>query len=314
VRRHRQEGRLLILALAAALSSGCRCKGDTKVGDKRAFACAEVPSRDTHEETDLGDGKRLVRDGVRAIVRGVPDDAPTVVTSFEGATGATDSEGGSAGVLPARRPIELPVPNGVAAVVVVGLGRLAREPLAAALSALAKKAPLVVAVAGPEDEVDFVRAAIADAGKRVVDGGVVRALAISNLELVVVPGSDDPSSIAEHGRGCVVRVEDVRALASKLGPPVQGKPRVALVHAAPSRDPQKPMANDALNDVTAWLVGGPLDRDGAVELAIPPGVSAPLLPVPRTTAPRTTSTPSLVPPGFLLLRGDGGILLIKRVG
>lgn len=297
-RRRQREGQVLTLALAAALSSGCRCRGDTKIGDKRAFACAEVPSRDGHEEIDLGDGKRLVRDGVRAVIRGVPDDAPAVITSFEGASG----------------PVDVPVPNGTAAVFVVGLGRLAREPLTAALSAVAKKAPVVVAVAGPEDEVDLVRAAIVDAGKRVVDGGVFRAFAIANLELVVVPGSDDPSAIAEHGRGCVVRLDDVRALSQKLGARAQGKPRVAVVYAAPARDPQNPRANDGLGEVSAWLVGGPLDRDGAVELSIPPGAPAPLLPVPRATAPRTTSTPGLVPPGYLLLRADGGILQVKREG
>lgn len=299
MRRRRHQGQVLALALAAALCSGCRCKGDTKVGDKRAFACAEVPSRDAHDETDLGDGKRLVRDGVRAVLRGVPDDAPAVVTSFDGASSAA---------------LDLAVPSGASAVFVVGLGRLPREPLAAALTALAKKAPLVVAVAGPEDEVDLVRAAIADAGKRVVDGGVVRALAIANLEIVVVPGSDDPSMIADHGRGCVVRIDDVRALSAKLGARVGGKPRVALVYAAPSRDPQNPRAADALGEVSAWLVGGPLDRDGAVELSIPPGTPAPLLPVPRATAPRTTSTPGLVPPGYLLLRAEGGIVQLKREG
>jgi hypothetical protein len=312
VQRRHQEGRLLILALAAALSSGCRCKGDTKVGDKRAFACAEVPSRDAHEEIDLGEGKRLVRDGVRAVLRGVPDDAPAVVTSFDETRG-DGTWGDATKVGEGAVSLDLPVPSGAAAVFVVGLGRLPREPLGRALGALAQKAPLVVAVAGPEDEVDLVRGAIADAGKRVVDGGVVRSLAVSNLELVSVPGSDDPSAIAEHGRGCLVRFDDVRALANKLGPHPQGKPRVALVYAAPSRDPQKPMANDALTEVTAWLVGGPLDRDGAAELAIPPGVPAPLLPIPRASAPRTSSTPGLVPAGFLLLRGDGGILQIKQL-
>lgn len=294
MRRRRQEGRLLIaLALSAAVS-GCRCKGETKIGDKRAFACAEVPSKDAHDEIDLGDGRRLVRDGVRAVLRGVPEDQPVLITSFDG---------GAA---------EVPVPSGVAAAFVVGLGRLPREPLAKALGAIAAKTPVVVALAGPEDEVDLVRGAIGDAGKRVVDGGVVRALSIANVEVVSVPGSDDPSSIAEHGRGCVVRAEDVRALASKLGPPSKERPRVAVVYAAPSRDPARPLASDALTDVGAWLVGGPLDRDGAVELALPAGAPAPLLPVPRAAAPRTTSTPGLIPRGFLLLRADGGVIQIRR--
>ncbi|MBI2391476.1 MAG: hypothetical protein HYV09_17940 [Deltaproteobacteria bacterium] len=293
MRRRRQEGRLLI-ALALAAVSGCRCKGETKIGDKRAFACAEVPSKDVHDEIDLGDGKRLVRDGVRAVLRGVPEDQPALITSFEG--GAAD----------------VPVPVGVAAVFVVGLGRLPREPLGKALGAIAAKAPLVVALAGPEDEVDLVRGAIADAGKRVVDGGVVRALSIANLEIVSVPGSDDPSSIAEHGRGCVVRPEDVRALAGKLGPASKDRPRIAVVYAAPSRDPARPLANDPLTDVGAWLVGGPLDRDGAVELALPPGAPPPLLPVPRAAAPRTTSTPGVIPAGYLLLRGDGGVVQLRR--
>lgn len=306
MRGRRHEGQVLALALAAALFPGCRCRGDTKVGDKRAFACAEVPSRDAHEETDLGDGKRLVRDGVRAVLRGVPEDAPVLVTSFEGAS--EGAAGGPGGV------VELAIPKDVAAVFVVGLGRLPREPLARSFEALAKKAPLVVVVPGPEDEVDLVRAAIADSGKRVVDGGVVRALAAANLEVVVVPGSDDPSAIAEHGHGCVVRAEDVKALAAKLGARAQGRPRVALVYAAPSRDPQNPRANDALSEVSAWLVGGPLDRDGAAELTLPAGSPAPLLPVPRATSPRTTSTPGLVPPGWLLLRAEGGAVQIKREG
>lgn len=288
--------RPLALFVVAALSAGCRCKGDTKVGEKRAFACAEVPSRDAHDEVDLGEGKRLVRDGVRASIKGVPDDAPVAVTSFEGGAG------------------EPALPSNVGAVFVVGLGRLPREALAQALSSLAKKVPVVVAVAGPEDEVDLVRAAIADAGKRVVDGGVIRAFSLGGLEVVTIPGSDDPSTIAEHGRGCVVRAEDVRALSQKLGPRAPNRPRVALVYAAPGRDPGNPRANDALAEVSAWLVGGPLDRDGAVELALAPGAAPPLLPIPRAVAPRTTSTPGLVPPGFVLLEARGGIVQMKRVG
>ncbi len=300
MRRRRQAGQGLSLLVLGAALSGCRCRGDTNVGDKRAYACAEVPGRDAHVEIDLGDGKRLVRDGVRAALRGVPEDAPALVTSFEGAA-ATGS-------------IDLAVPDGVAVVFVVGLGALPREVLSKALAALAKRVPLVVAAPGPADEVDVVRSAIADAGKRVVDGGEVRALAVAGLEVVVVPGSDDPSAIAEHGAGCVVRVEDVLALAQRLGPRVGGKARVALVYAAPSRDPAAPRANDALAEVSAWLVAGPLDRDGAVELALPPGAPPPMLPLPRATAPRTTSTPGLVPPGFVLLKGDAGVVHLRRNG
>ena len=74
----------------------------------------------------------------------------------------------------------------------------------------------------------------------------------------------------------------------------------------------RPVTEDA--EVSAWLVGGPLDRDGAVELALAPGAAPPLLPIPRAVAPRTTSTPGLVPPGFVLLEARGGIVQMKRVG
>lgn len=282
---------MLLLSIVVSLA-GCRCRGETKVGEKRAFACAEVPSKDAHQELELGDGKKLVRDGVRARVQGVADDAAVAVTSFEG--GAAD----------------LAIPSGTAAVFVVGLGGLSREKLAAALTATSKRVPLVVAVMGPEDEVDVARNAIADAGSRVVDGGVVRAFALAGLELVTIPGSDDPASLADHGRGCVVRPEDTRALAQKLG--AATRPRVALVYAAPSRDPSRPLANDALTGVSTWLVGGPIDSDAPPELAIAKGAYAPSIAVPRAAKPRTSSTPGVTPPGMLLLRADGTTVQLRR--
>jgi hypothetical protein len=272
--------------------AGCRCKGETKIGEKRAFACAEVPSKDAHEEIDLGDGKRLIRDGVRVTVRGVTEDAPVAITSFEG--GAAD----------------LSVPSGTSAVFVIGLGGLSREALAKALTATSKRVPLVVAVMGPEDEVDLARAAIGDAGARVVDGGSLRAFSLAGLEIVTVPGSDDPASLAEHGRGCVIRPEDTRALMQKLG--AHSRPRVALVYATPSRDPARPLANDALTEVASWFVGGPIDSDAPSELAIAQGSHAPLIAIPRARAPRTSSTPGLTPPGMLLLRAEGTTVQFKR--
>jgi len=290
--RTRTRGFHLAVLAAALAFAGCRCKGETKVGEKRAFACAEVPSKDEKKELDLGDGKRLIRDGVRASVRGLADDAPVAITSFDG---------GAA---------ELAVPAGTGALFVVGLGGLPRDVLARSLTAMSKRVSLVVAVMGPEDEVDVARSAIADAGPRVVDGSSVRAFALAGLELVTVPGSDDPASLAEHGRGCVVRVEDVKALAQKLG--ARGRPRVALVYAAPSRNSARPLANDALASVSAWLVGGPLDDDAPEELAIPEGGRAPLIAIPRATLPRTSSNPGVTPPGMIMLRAEGTTVQLKR--
>lgn len=276
------------VALAALLSvSGCRCRGE-KVGDKRAVACAEVPTRDAHDELDLGAGKRLIRDGVRASITGVADETPIAVTSFEG--GATDVDFGA-----------------VSAIFVVGLGGLGRSTLATALTALTKRAPMVVAVMGPGDEVDLSRAAIGDA--HVVDGSAIRAFAIAGIELVTIPGSDDPASLPENGRGCVVRADDIRALAQKLG--ARSRPRVAVAYAAPSRDPARPTASDGLGDVSAWLIAGPLDRDAPSEQLITSG-PPPLIPIPRVSAVRTTSTPSVVAPGYVLVRAEGTAIQIKR--
>lgn len=265
-------------------TNGCRCRGE-KVGDKRAVACAEVPSKDSHVETDLGSSKRLIRDGVRATIRGVAEETPIAVTSFEG--GAAD------------------VAATASAIFVIGLGALARNDLASALTTLAKRAP-VIAVMGPADDVDVARAAIADAN--VIDGSVVRAFAIAGLEVVTIPGSDDPASLPEHGRGCLVRAADVKALAGKLS---KGRPRVALVYAAPSRDPARPVATDGLPDVAAWIVGGPLDRDPLGELTLPPGARAPMIPSPRALAARTTSSPGVVAPGYVLVRADGPNIVFK---
>ncbi len=289
VRAARTFASLALLALLACsvAASGCRCgKGETKIGEKRAFACAEVPSKDAKSEVDLGDGKRLVRDGVRVELRGVAPDAPVAVLSFDG--GAS----------------ELALSPDLAAVFVVGLGALPREPLARALGALAKKVPLVVVVAGPEDEIDQVRAALADGGPRVVDGGVLRIFALAGLELVTLPGSDDPSTLPDHGRGCVLRRDDAQALAAKLGISPPQRPRLVLSWAAPSRGKDRPVAADALSNVTGWIIAGPLDRDVPAELVVAAGASSVLVPTPRASIPRTTSTPSLVPPGWLVVRAD----------
>lgn len=278
------------VALAALLTiSGCRCRGE-KVGDKRAVACAEVPSRDTHAELDLGDGKRLIRDGVRASLQGVANETPIAITSFEG--GAADVD-----------------PGAVSTIFVVGLGSLERKALAAALTTLTKRAALVVAVLGPADEVDVSRGAIADAGAHVVDGSTLRAFSMAGVEVVTVPGSDDAASLPENGRGCVVRADDVKALTQKLGP--RSRPRLALAYAAPSRDSTKPSAADALTDVQAWLIAGPLDRDAPSEQLIPPG-PPPLIAIPRLFAARTTSTPSVVAPGYILVRAEGQNIQLKR--
>ncbi len=292
MRRGREIASLARATIAVALltaANGCRCRGE-KVGDKRALACAEVASKSEHKELDLGEGRRLVRDGVRATISGASAEAPVAVTSFEG--GAAD--------------LTLPA---VSAVFVVGLGGLPRDALAAALTALGKRAP-VVAVMGPGDDVDGARAAISDAGARVIDGSVARAFTLAGVELVTLPGSDDAASLADHGRGCVLRADDVRALAQLLGP--KSKPRVSLSYASPSRDPARPVATDALTDVTALLVSGPLDRDSPGELAIAPGAPVPLIPVPRARAPRTTSSPGVIAPGYLLVRAEGANLMLKR--
>lgn len=271
------------------MANGCRCRGE-KVGDKRALACAEVPSKSEHKELDLGEGRRLLRDGARATLTGTSAETPAAITSFEG--GAAD----------------LTVPE-VSAVFVVGLGGLSRAALAPALTALSKRAP-VVAVMGPGDDVDGARAAMSDAGARVIDGSITRAFALAGVEIVTIPGSDDPASLAEHGRGCVVRADDVRALAQVLGP--KSKPRVSLVYAAPSRDPARPVATDALSDVTAVLVGGPLDRDAPSELAIAPREPVPMIAVPGAASARTTSSPGVIAPGYLLVRAEGANLMLKR--
>ncbi len=285
------------IALASAIAPGCRCKGGTKVGDKRAFACAEVPAKDEASEIDLGGGAKLVRAGVRAELRGVAD-GPVAITSFEG---------GSAGAEQPPAP-----PAGVAAAIVVGLGGLPRASLAAALTSIAKSAPLVVVASGPQDEVDVVRAAIGDAGPRVVDGGLVRALSVGGLEAVTLPGSDDPSTLPDHGRGCILRDEDVKALAAKLGPKAEGRPRLAVAFAAPSRDPSGPGVLDALGDVAAWAIAGPIDAHADPVLVLPPGARAPLVPVPRAIAARTTSAPAVVPPGWLVARAHEGGLRLSR--
>lgn len=313
--RHRRAAPLVALALAIAAAPSCRCRGKASVGDKQGYSCAEVPAKDAHEEIDLGGGQKLVRDGVRADVRGLPADAFAAVTSFE------------TGIAPIGFPTPAP-----SVVFVVGLGGVAgidRGSLAAGLSMLAQRAALVVAVAGPADDLDAVRAAIADAGKRVVDGAVFRAFRIGGVELVTLPGGDDPPAIPEHGRGCVLRLEDVRALAQKLG--AASSPRVAIAWSAPGRDAAHPSPADALPGVTAWLVAGPADDAWASPLEIgsssssasapapaassassPASTSAaPIVAVPRARTPRTTSAPARIAPGATTIRFENGTLVLR---
>ena len=280
-----------VFACATLLSSvvfGCGRKGQTSLGDKRAYTCGEVPSKDVHEETDLGSGRRLVRDGVRAEVRGVGNDTAVAVTSLDGGPAALEGN------------------DALGAIMVIGLGALDRPTTASALAELSRRAPVVVAIAGPQDDVDVVRAAIGDAGARVVDGGVVRALIVSGMELVALPGSDDASSLADHGRGCVLRDADVRALFAKLGRATAGRPRVVVTYVAPMREPKTPSQPDAMVDVVAFLVGGPFDGDAAQELSVAPGAPSPVIGVPRLRAARTTSAPARISPGGLLLRVVAG--------
>jgi hypothetical protein len=310
VTRQARAAALLALALAIAAAPSCHCRGKASVGDKQGYSCAEVPAKDAHEETDLGGGLKLVRDGVRGEVRGLPADAFAAVTSFE--TGVA--------------PIGFGTP-GPSIVFVVGLGGVAgldRGSLAAGLSMLAQRAALVVAVAGPADDLDVVRAAIADAGKHVVDGAIVRALRVGGVELVSLPGGDDPPAIPDHGRGCVLRLEDARALALKLG--AASVPRVAIAWSAPSRDAARPSPADAIPGVSAWLVAGPADDAWASPLEIGPaplasasaGVVAPPAPTlapivaaPRARTARTTSAPARIAPGATSIRVENGVLVLR---
>jgi hypothetical protein len=221
---------------------------------------------------------------VRAEVRGVGNETAVLVTSLDG--GAAALEGS----------------DEYGAIAVIGLGALDRGAMAGALGDLSRRAPVVVAIAGPQDDVDVVRAAIGDAGARVVDGGAVRALLVSGMEVVALPGSDDPSSLADHGRGCALRDSDVRALVAKLGRATAGRPRVVVTYVAPTREPKSPAPPDAMVDVTAWLVGGPFDGDVSPELTVSPGAPSPVIGVPRLRAGRTTSAPARIPPGGIVLR------------
>jgi hypothetical protein len=309
VTRHARAAPLVALALAIAAAPSCRCRGKASVGDKQGYSCAEVPAKDAHEELDLGGGQKLVRDGVRADLRGVSADAFAAVTSFE--TGVA--------------PIALPTPP-PSIVFVVGLGGAAgldRGSLAAGLSMLAQQAALVVAVAGPADDLDVVRAAIADAGKRVVDGAIFRAFRVGGVELVTLPGGDDPPAIPEHGRGCVLRLEDARALAQKLG--AASAPRVAIAWSAPGRDAAHPSPADALPGVSAWIVAGPADDAWASPLEVgpvsaaatasssapPPTSPPPIVAAPRARTARTTSAPARIAPGATLVRVENGALVLR---
>lgn len=293
-RRARGAAALALVASLAAAPS-CRCRGKTSVGGKQGYACAEIPAKDVHEETDLGDGRRLVRDGVRAELKGLADGAFAAVTSFE------------TGVAPVS------FASAPAVVFVAGLGGLDRGSLAAGFSNLAQRVGLVVVVAGPGDDLDAVRAAIADAGKRVVDGATVRALRVGGVELVTLPGGDDPPAIPEHGRGCVLRLEDARALGLKLGAPAI--PRVLVTWTAPGRDPSRPSPADLVPGVSAWLVAGPADDEWSAPLEIPVGASAsiapPIVPTPRARTPRTTSAPARIGPGAVTVRVENGAIVLR---
>ncbi len=285
----------LAFALASGLPlgacSGCRRKGNATIGDKRAFTCAEVPEKDAHQEVDLGGGRKLVRDGVRAELRGVSPEAPVLVTSLDGGSADLD-------------------PRDAALVMVVGLGGLDLATLSRSLRSLSRGGALVVALAGPRDDVEVVRNALSEVGPSASDGGVVRAVMLpSGLEVIALPGSDDPASLAEHGRGCVLRADDLRALAQKLGRAAPGRVRVAVSYSMPRAD--------TLPDVSVWMVGGPYDGDAPDEVtlrALPAGSSGPSvrLPVPRLLAARTTSAPAVVPPGAAILRVKEGTIVLSR--
>jgi len=279
---------LFAVAVAATVAclGACRRKGNATVGDKRAFTCAEVERKDSHEEIDLGSGKKLVRDGVRAELRGAAADAPVLVTSIDGGVSRLD-------------------PQNAALVVVVGLGALDRPTLSSALGALAKNGALVVAVAGPQDDVEIVRGAIVDAGAHVVDGGVVRAIVHAGIELVTLPGSDDPHSLAEHGRGCVLRADDLAALVGKLGRVGAGRARIVASYSAQKLD--------AIPDVSAWLVAGPYDFDAPEDVRLAAGMPPVRIAIPRMRVARTTSIPATIPAGGALVRIKDSALAISRV-
>jgi hypothetical protein len=267
-----------------------------------------------------------VRDGVRAELRGLPADAPTLVTSLEG---------GRADLPP------LPLGEIAAVVVVVGLGALDRSELTSAFRGFLQRGAVMMAVAGPQDDVEAVRGALGDVGKRALDGSLVRALVVGGVEVVALPGSDDASSLADHGRGCVLRAGDARALSARLGGARVGRPRVVASWSAPGRDPSAPVAADFVGEASAWLIGGPLDHDAPAEtiIVLPTadavssaagassttadvggvngngtrGTPPPLLPIPRANVARTTTTPGVIPRGAVVIRTRDGALQFALV-
>jgi hypothetical protein len=305
---------LLVLGGAAAL--GLACRGSEKVGDKRGYACAEVSTKDDRAEIELG-GAKLVRVGPRGELAVGPG-AAIAVASLEGGP-----------------PLDLdrvkPPPE-VAIAFLVGLGGLPRAALVEILRALSQAAPIVV-VPGPRDEPEVVRAA-AKEFPRVIDGTVLRALVATTgegatgIEIVTMPGADDPASLSDHGRGCVLREIDARTLAGRLGPPARGRPRIVVSYGSPARTsstagpptgteqgktaldafhlpPPDPSADDH-RGIAGWIVAGPVDTDAVDALVLADGASAPRIPMPRLGTPRTTSAPAVVPPGWLLLDAREG--------
>lgn len=300
-RRRRARGVAALVALGALSAAACKKPGNTEVAGKRAYACAEVLDDDPHEEADLGAGRALIRSGAHAEVRGLPEAPIVVVTSFDqGAAPLSLSREGEA--LP---PIDVAF--------VVGADALERGPLTVALQSMLHAGELVVVVAGPEDDLDAVRGAVADAGKQVVDGSAVRDFVVGGAELLTLPGSDDPSTLPAHGRGCLLRAEDVAALVHKVGPAQPPRPRIAIVWEAPSRSIAHPAAADAIVDASAWLVAGPLDVDAPASVKLVAGVAAPLLPIPRARVARTTSTPGVIAAGAILVRAPSDGLELLRL-
>jgi hypothetical protein len=303
-------------------TAGCRCRGTTKVGDRRAFTCAELPSeKDARETRDLGGGLSASREGFRVAIRGAPEAAILAFTSLEGegeleeaanpspvapsASASTNAPSSvSSSAAPKASAGGASSGSEVAPTIrwVVGLGRRSSGELGRALSRLAKDVGALVVVAGPSDDWESARATIATLGPRVLDGSLARVVTVGGVEVVAFPGSDDPSSLAKDDRGCVLRVDDVKALAARLGPADPARPRVVVAWSRPSRGSGATVAAlDAWPPPRMWLVAGPLDDDLPEIARWAPDASPPLLPVPRAFAPRTGSRGSFVAPGEVRL-------------
>lgn len=300
-----QQRRRVVAGVAAALLVGVvaltvrRWRRTTSVGDRRALVCAEIAPARSVDEVKLANGKLLRRVGPAGELVGEGDAAAVAITSLDGSVGVARWTGAA---------IE-PPPS---LLVVAGLGARTRAQLDAAIAGIRAIAPAIVLVAGPEDDVDEVREAITDAGRGVVDGGLWRSLRVGAIELVFVPGSDDPSELPDHGRGCASKSDDGAALQAALGPG-RGGHRIVVAHAAPHAA-TAPGLVDGLASVEAWIASGPIDADFPDPISIVAGSTEPALrlPAPRLDRARTTSTPGVVAAGFVLARVEGGALTLRH--